>query len=380
MAAGTFTVGDFALFVYYLWFATEVPTIVGTFIGDYQQQAVSIARLVELVPAEPPEILVSTPVANIPGGAPVAGNFAPAALAGDSEPMGAPVRGEWRTGAGNGWAGDAVTGAAAASIYAGGFPLPALVRGPHDHLELLTARGLCYRHAAEGFGIQDVDLQLPRGTLTVITGRIGSGQDHPAACAAGATARVTQVVFIGTVCRSQIQPGSSAHRAAHTYRRYRACSVRACVTILCWVCLPTGWIYRGPSDGPYWSPMWLPLNGDSTRPVGPRGVRLSGGQVQRAAAARAFVRDPELLVFDDLSSALDVETEQTLWEGMLGGARDSLTFLVVSHRRALWQQADQIVVLKDGRIEAQGKLTAVLAASEEMQRLWAGEWRNEVHA
>ena len=48
--------------------------------------------------------------------------------------------------------------------------------------------------------------------------------------------------------------------------------------------------------------------------VGPRGVRLSGGQVQRAAAARMFVRDAELLVFDDLSSALDVETERLLWE------------------------------------------------------------------
>jgi ATP-binding cassette, subfamily B, bacterial len=48
--------------------------------------------------------------------------------------------------------------------------------------------------------------------------------------------------------------------------------------------------------------------------VGPKGVSLSGGQVQRAAAARMFVRQPELLVFDDLSSALDVETEQLLWE------------------------------------------------------------------
>ena len=48
--------------------------------------------------------------------------------------------------------------------------------------------------------------------------------------------------------------------------------------------------------------------------VGPKGVKLSGGQIQRTAAARMFVRDPELLVFDDLSSALDVETERILWE------------------------------------------------------------------
>ena len=50
--------------------------------------------------------------------------------------------------------------------------------------------------------------------------------------------------------------------------------------------------------------------------VGPRGVRLSGGQVQRAATARMLLRDAELLVFDDLSSALDVETEAQLWEGI----------------------------------------------------------------
>ena len=57
--------------------------------------------------------------------------------------------------------------------------------------------------------------------------------------------------------------------------------------------------------------------------VGPRGVRLSGGQVQRAAAARMFVRAPELLVFDDLSSALDVETERLLWERL--AARPGVT-------------------------------------------------------
>jgi ABC-type multidrug transport system fused ATPase/permease subunit len=102
--------------------------------------------------------------------------------------------------------------------------------------------------------------------------------------------------------------------------------------------------------------------------VGTRGVKLSGGQVQRSAAARMFLRGADLLVFDDLSSALDVETERELW-ARLFQERADVTCLVVSHRRAALERADQVLVMDGGRIVDRGTLAELLARAPELAEL-----------
>ncbi|CAM3970160.1 ABC transporter ATP-binding protein [Deinococcus frigens] len=104
-------------------------------------------------------------------------------------------------------------------------------------------------------------------------------------------------------------------------------------------------------------------------PVGARGVKLSGGQMQRTAVARMLARDADLLVFDDVSSALDARTEAQLWDGLF--AETDATCLVVSHRRAALSRADRIVLMQDGRIVDGGTLEQLLGRSAEMRALWA---------
>ena len=340
MRAGEFTVGDFALFVYYLPGLAEMTWMFGSTTARFRQLGVSFERMQRVMQGAPETDLVE---------------HGPIYVDEDTPQLERPER------------------------------------SSPDRLEHLSVRGLGYHYPGSENGVTGIDLEMPRGSFTVITGRIGSGKTTLLRAILGLLPRDEgEIIWNG----KHIEDPANFFvppRSAYTPQVPWLYSASLTDNLLMGLPQVEGELERAMYSAVLEEDLTEFDKGLDTV-VGPKGVRLSGGQMQRVAAARMFVRDPELFVFDDLSSALDVDTESRLWRRMFerrgpgqssspGTGQDAssasterqTTCLVVSHRRPALRHADQIIVLKDGKIEAVGGLEDLLKTNEEMRRLWSGD-------
>ena len=110
--------------------------------------------------------------------------------------------------------------------------------------------------------------------------------------------------------------------------------------------------------------------------IGERGVTLSGGQRQRLAIARAFLRDAPILILDEATSSLDIESERFV-QAALEELMQERTCLVIAHRLSTVRRADVIAVLQGGRIVERGRHESLVASGGEYARLYAMQFQDD---
>jgi ABC-type multidrug transport system fused ATPase/permease subunit len=237
-------------------------------------------------------------------------------------------------------------------------------RTPLDRLDLVRFGAV---HEDGTLGVRDVDLTVHRGDLVLVVGPVGAGKSSLLRALAGIVhhsgelrwngrpvdspeqfLRPNQVGYVGQLPRvlsgtiadnivlgHQVDAGAavSAAQLEHDLRVLTTATVPA----------PVGApLPEVPDRAP---------QGGLGLLIGHKGTRLSGGQLQRLALARALAPNTEVLVADDVSSALDVVTELELWQVL---RERGVTVIGSTSKRAALARADQVVVLIGGRAVARG--------------------------
>ncbi|MEG0772206.1 ABC transporter ATP-binding protein [Clostridium sp.] len=380
--SGNFTVGDFALFVYYLAFVADFTQFFGSFLAHYQQTGVAFRRMVELLQGSECDVLVQhNPL------------FLDEFWKRKSKvSLGSAVELESQTSlktidynanedfVGNNSSYNEVKSTKLDdslrklsndrdrnTVMKEHFDEKESSIPNNEKLNKLEVNGLTYDYEGAGGGIKNVSFTLNRGEFTVITGRIGSGKSTLVKTLLGLLPKASGDIYWNGKKIEEPAEFFLPPISAYTSQVPNLFSDTVRENILLGIPEKELDIEKAINSAVLEKDIRVLHKGLETI-IGSKGVKLSGGQIQRVAAARMFARDAELYVFDDISSALDVDTEVTLWSRLLN--EEKPTCLVVSNRKFVLEHAEHIIVMKDSEVESEGTLEELLEKSEEMKQIW----------
>jgi ATP-binding cassette, subfamily B, bacterial len=333
VGANGFSLGDFSLFIFCLSFVSDYTCFWGSFLAHFEQTRVALQRLAGLVGEASGMILARKQKLGI----------------GFYLARRAKKRGR-------------------AEVS------PEETSDAMEAFQSLSVRGLSFQYEG-GRGIQDLGLDIKAGEFVVVTGRIGSGKTTLLRALQGLLPATGDIQWNG---KPVAEPAAFfvPPRSAYTPQVPSLYSDSLEENLRLGLGSDEEELYEALRSASMDRDLSSLPHGLATK-LGPRGVKLSGGQAQRVAAARMFLRRPQLYLIDDMSSALDAATEEELWRrfemrrregGGPGGA--GAACLAVSHRRATLALADRVIVLAGGRVEAEGTALELLDSSAELRRLW----------
>ena len=312
MRDGRFSIGDFVLFATYLMQVAEFTGFVGYLTLTYRKAKVAFRRAARLMPNAPADDLTT---------------HHPLYLT-HPEPQ---------------------------------RPLPAQTTEPFTRLQVSD---LTLRHAESGRGIKGVSFDVLPGQLTVVAGRVGAGK----------TTLVRAMLGLLEMDSGTVHWNGRHVTAPADFLLPPRVAYLPQVPSLLPGSVRENILLGLPDDGRLAESVHTAVlerdldalpDGLATE-VGVRGVRLSGGQVQRVAAARMFARRAQLYVMDDLASALDVETERELWRRIFAAG---ITCVAVSHRPAVLRRATEVILLEEGQVAGRGTYTELLDTHPLMRTL-----------
>lgn len=312
--AGTFSTADFVIFNYYIWNVISFFEWVGRQAARFQQSTVSLDRMLEMTGQSDDRFLFDVNRFNL------------------KNP-----------------------------------PSPITEQPLAEPLKVLSVKNLTSTYRGEN-GVSDISFDLPAGEFLVITGRIGSGKSTLLKTLLGVKSKDSgEVLWNGQAL--PIEQGVIPPQFSYTSQTPSLFSESIKDNILLGHERRPEVLERAFADSVLNEDLQqFEQNADTL--IGTKGVKLSGGQKQRVAIARMLAHEAEVFVLDDVSSALDVDTELKLWERI--GQRHK-TRIAVSNRHVCLKNADKVLVLKDGKMEAYGPPAQLLSTSPELKAIWGEE-------